>query len=117
MPSGRLSLKEGKIGLGKNANLCKIIAVCAKSGVKELILKDVHIIFNGSKLVNQQTSESVISATIQSDENQAVTISEDSAKQALSERIQRDIGELILTDPPGYDRFIEGIIGDAGGGG
>lgn len=109
-----MSLTSGtatsEIKLVSASELCQLIKVCAKANVRTFKFGDIHLDF-GSQEAHQPVVTNHVLDTIP-DDKEIKKFSE----ELSVEQLRQDIDELKLSNPLAYEQFIEGEIGDVGGG-
>lgn len=104
---------QDNIGLVNTAELCQLIKVCAKNKVSLFNFGGIKLEFGK---IDQSSKTKNILAQTSADETKATKIKEEAERKLSLEQLQQDVEELKLSNPLAYEQFIEGELGDAGGG-
>lgn len=102
-----------KIGLVKAKDICQVIKACVKGKVTSFKFGDLQLEFGEI----DQSKQTHVMVETKPDDKEAVKISEEAERKLSLDQLRADAEELKLSDPLGYEQFIEGEFGDAGGGG
>lgn len=102
LKNGKTTLKDEKVVDNIN-DLCKLIRVCAESGIYEVKFKEIHLIFGeGHKLPIKKTHK----IETRSQEQKSKEISEEASMAERLKMNEMEVEELRLTDPLAYETLI-----------
>lgn len=90
-------------------DVCRIITVCAKNGVSEFRLGDIHLVFGA---VDQP---SIQPRMVQTKPLETKSISDEAEAQDRLEATKTYLDELLISDPLAYEKLLAGDLDVEGG--
>lgn len=110
--SGLGNLKVVENLVVKAKDICSIIKVCAKSGVKTLQIPGLNVVFDS---IDQLDQRAIGFTQTRVTDKKALQISEEEISKATKlERLNHLIDDLKLEDPEDYESFMEAQLGAGG---
>lgn len=88
-------------------DICRIIKVCAQSGVQEIKFGDLHLIFGE---IDKTPTNNLRSVKTKPREQESQKISEEAQEKERLDNVAEYLSDLQLTDPLAYEKLLSGDL-------